>query len=257
MSVEKSNIFTKVQGIDSSSQGVYFKYNEINKGIKFLVKTGRFSGNRFLDLEPVAECICCEIANLLGIVNAKYTLSTANIELNNRLYSNTLICKSEWFLSKDDEFNSVKSLYLDTPRYETYDKIITDFPNQRINIDNMIVFDYIINNTDRHFRNFGFINNTYLSPLYDNGLSLGADIDDVVFIEEDMNDILMDCDYNKCFCNCNREQLKLIKQHSLDIDNLENNYQNILIKYEKYLKPYRIEFMNKLLKERINYVKGL
>lgn len=48
-------------------------------------------------------------------------------------------------------------------------------------IDNMLLFDYIINNTDRHYGNFGFIRdaNTLqwkgMAPIFDNGNSLWYD----------------------------------------------------------------------------------
>lgn len=48
-------------------------------------------------------------------------------------------------------------------------------------IDTMLQFDYLINNRDRHFGNFGFIRNVDtlkfkgLAPLFDNGSSLWFD----------------------------------------------------------------------------------
>ena len=76
-------------------------------------------------------------------------------------------------------------------------------------------------------------------------------------LDETIEDLLLDCDYNKCFNTCNREQLGLVKYHSLDLDNLEKNYVSLIQSYSKYLKPYRIEFIIQLLKERIHYVREL
>jgi hypothetical protein len=39
-------------------------------------------------------------------------------------------------------------------------------------------FDALIGNTDRHHENWGLINNERLSPLYDNGISLGWRIEE-------------------------------------------------------------------------------
>ena len=243
--------------VNSSSQGVYFKYDKFINNTRYLVKTGRLIGNKFLPLEPVAECMAYEMAKSLGVCNAEYNLATVDLEYNNTIYKDVLVCRSKWFLEYEDEFNSIKSLYLNIPREELYNKLILDYPNQRLNIDNMIVFDFIINNTDRHLRNFGFINDGVLAPLYDNGLSLGADIEDITFLEENIDDLLLDCDYSKCFCTCNREQLKLIKYHTLNIDNLEKNYISIIDSFSEYLKPYRVEFIKKLVKERLKYVRVL
>lgn len=251
------NSINGVSDIRSSSQGLYFKYDKYIDNTRYLVKTGRLIGNRFSPLEPVSECLAYDIGKLLGISIAEYSLATVDLSYNNIIYKDTLICRSKWFLNDNDEFNSVRSLYLGTSMNDLYKNIITDFPNQRLNIDNMIVFDFLINNTDRHWRNFGFINNNILSPLYDNGLSLGADIEDITFLDETIEDLLLDCDYNKCFNTCNREQLGLVEYHSLDLDNLEKNYVSLIQSYSKYLKPYRIEFIIQLLKERIHYVREL
>ncbi|MGL5084996.1 MAG: hypothetical protein ACRC68_04650 [Clostridium sp.] len=62
----------------------------------------------------------------------------------------------------------------------TYDKIKGLMPNNHTKelIDDMIVFDFIIENWDRHFSNFGFLINNKnqellkLAPIFDNGYSL-------------------------------------------------------------------------------------
>lgn len=263
MKINKSGIFREIHNshhisnVNTSSQGVYLKYDILENGIKYLIKTGRLIGRYFSLLEPVSECMAYDIAKCLGVPCAEYILDTADILYNGILYKDVVVCKSRWFLGEDDEFNSARSLYLNTKRSDLYNSIISDYPSQRLNIDNMIVFDFIINNTDRHLRNFGFISKGLLAPLYDNGLSLGADMEDIIFLEEDIEDLLLDCDYNKCFYTCNREQLTLVKTHSLNIDILYKEYKTIVLKYKKYLKPERLEFILRLLEERISYVRKI
>lgn len=41
--------------VNSSSQGVYFKYDKIINNTRYLVKTGRLIENKFLPLEPYKE----------------------------------------------------------------------------------------------------------------------------------------------------------------------------------------------------------
>lgn len=259
----KNNMFHRIpkghhiSNINTSSQGVYLKYDILENNTRYLIKTGRLIGRTFSPLEPVSECIAYDIAKSLGVPCAEYALDIVDISYNEILYKDVVVCKSKWFLGEDDEFNSIRSLYLNTKRSDLYNEIILDYPSQRLNIDNMIVFDFIINNTDRHLRNFGFINNGILAPLYDNGLSLGADMEDITFLEEDIEDLLIDCDYNKCFCTCNRDQLNLVREHSLNIENLKREYKNIIFKYKDYLKPKRLEFIIRLLEERINYVREI
>ena len=58
-------------------------------------------------------------------------------------------------------------------------------------IDQMILFDYIVNNTDRHMKNFGFIESKdgklRMAPLFDHGFSLTSRIS-----EEDLEECGMD-----------------------------------------------------------------
>lgn len=263
MSCKKLNAFgknstKKLKDINTSSLGLYYKFEEYDEDNKYyLIKTGRFIGNKFSSLEPVTECICYEFGKLLGIDVAEYTLDIKDVVYNNKEYKNTTVCRSKWFLAQNEEFSSIRSLYVNSNKTEVYNEITERFPGERINIDNMIVFDYLINNTDRHFRNFGIINNDKLAPLYDHGLSLGSDLDDIIFYEEDIQDILMDCDYSKCFCTSNLKQLALIDNHSLDLASFELNYKDVINKYDCYLKSYRKDFILKLIEERLKYVKEL
>ena len=120
---------------------------------------------------------------------------------------------------------------------------------------NMIVYDYIVNNTDRHLKNFGFLeknNRLRFAPIYDNGLALGSHLDDSELESENIDDLLLDSDYVKCFDTSNRRQLNLIDDYRLNID---IDYEAVVSKYSKYLSEKRVEFILKLLKERIEVVK--
>jgi len=206
--------------INSSSLGVYTKYVKVENGTKYLVKSGRGDGkSKTSILEPVTECICYELAKLMKIDCAEYALEDDNGEL---------LSVSKWF----------------------YD--ITDIKQD---INNMIVYDYIVNNTDRHLKNFGFLeknNKLRFAPIYDNGLALGSHLDDSELESENIEDLLLDSDYAKCFDNSNRRQLNLIDDYVLNID---IDYEAVVSKYSKYLSKKRVEFILKLLEERIEVVK--
>lgn len=91
--------------------------------------------------------------------------------------------------------------------------------NFRKDVDEMIFFDYLINNIDRHEFNFGIIRNPdtleFISfcPLFDSGSSLNFN---GISIEE-----------SKPFKSNKNEQIKIISQSSL------NNINNIDIKFVK------------------------
>lgn len=74
-------------------------------------------------------------------------------------------------------------------------------PVTKKEIDTMLQFDYLINNRDRHFGNFGFVRNVDtlefkgLAPLFDNGSSLWFD-QPVSFIEKSQNNCPAGIDRN-------------------------------------------------------------
>ena len=236
--------------INSSSLGVYTKYIEIVDGHKYLVKSGRGDGKKKSSvLEPVTECICYELAKQMGIDCAEYSLEEQDGEL---------LSISKWFYDESIErFYSANRLMriLGLTRENLYDKLINNIEDIQIHIDNMIVFDYIVNNTDRHLKNFGFLLNgdkIRFAPIYDNGLALGSHLDDEEIESEEIDDLLMDSDYAKCFETSNKKQLELVKKCTL---NLDFHYESIVMKYSKYLSEKRIEFIIELLKERTLEVK--
>lgn len=69
---------------------------------------------------------------------------------------------------------------------------------------------------------------------------------------ETIEELLMDCDYSKCFETSNRKQLNLIDECTL---NINIDYKPIILKYSKYFSDKRIEFILKLLENRIGEVK--
>lgn len=236
--------------INSSSLGVYTKYIREVDGTRYLVKSGRGDSKSISVLEPVTECICYELAELMNIPCAEYFLEESD---------NKVLCVSKWFYDESKEyFYSTNKLMkiMNLSRNDLYSSLVNKMPLCRIDINNMIVFDYIVNNTDRHLKNFGFLMNNdsvRFAPLYDNGLSLGSDLDDEIIKEEKMEDLLLDCDYSKCFDTSNKKQLSLVDEFTL---NLDIDYESVVLKYAGYFTDKRIQFILCLLKERIEEVKS-
>ncbi|KYH34427.1 hypothetical protein CLTEP_16600 [Clostridium tepidiprofundi DSM 19306] len=77
----------------------------------------------------------------------------------------------------------------------------------------MIVMDFLINNIDRHLRNFSIVTKNgkiiKFASLYDHGLSLYADIQDFE-LEQDDKETWEMIDECKPFCTSHYEQLELI-----------------------------------------------
>ncbi len=96
---------------------------------------------------------------------------------------------NKWFLNKKDRFAKGSELL---------NRYIDDYSEKKHNLDSaveftahidhsleywmkLMFFDALIGNTDRHHENWGVINGSELSPIYDNGISLGWRIDEDSF----------------------------------------------------------------------------
>ena len=144
-----------------------------NRGI-FLYKSGS-SGFANSGLEPYSEFYASQIALKMGLNITHYNLSKWKKKLNS-------VC--ELFSSKEFLFIPIYHL-IDSGGWravlEYYKKLGDSYYNDLVD---MILFDVIILNTDRHFGNFGFLidNSTNkilkTAPIFDNGLSLFCDIMD-------------------------------------------------------------------------------
>lgn len=147
--------------------------------------------------EPYSEFYACQIADALGISAVNYKLSKWKGELCS-------VC--ELFTSKEYSFMPVGRIVtkggFEAVR-DFYKSMGEDYVNA---INDMIVLDAIICNTDRHFGNFGFLvdNKTNKivapAPLFDHGNSLFnfAGKSDLVS-DEDLSeyaDTLLPCVYD-------------------------------------------------------------
>lgn len=250
---------------NNSSAGVLGKANIIYKGKNYIAKSGMFSKPIFTQLEPVIECICSELIQLLNVKCAKYNLVKCNV-LGNNLWKtqDAVICISENFLKENEVIIHADNLLNTKNCRTTYSHLIDVFKNNTLDINNMLIIDFIINNTDRHHKNFAFIYNNdnftlNFAPLYDHGFSLGQEMDTDYLESEsdDFSEVYTDCDYSKCCGVTNYSQIQNVSYHTVNIDVDINEILKIIDKYKCYLKPVTYEFMKYILERRLSYVKKL
>ncbi len=119
--------------------------------------------------EPYSEFYAYQIARMLGVDAVPYGLSK---------WKETLCSTCELFTSKDQSFvpvgRIVRSGGMQAVR-KYYESLGGRFPSA---LDDMILFDALIFNTDRHYGNFGFLVDSRTNrivapaPLFDHGNSL-------------------------------------------------------------------------------------
>ena len=183
---------------------------------KILLYKGGTMGASNTGNEPYSEFYAYQIGRILGVNAVPYSLSK---------WKNTLCSTCELFTSKDVSFvpvgRIVRSGGMQAVR-EYYKKLGTEFENA---LDDMLVFDALIFNTDRHYGNFGFLIDSCTNriiapaPLFDHGNSLfnQAGPEDYESPEafQQYIDTLVPCVYDDFFATAkrfmtdeNREQLR-------------------------------------------------
>lgn len=136
---------------------------------KIKLYKGGTSGGYNTGNEPYSEFYAAQIAEMLGIDAVSYNLSKWNGEL----------CSTcELFTGKDYSFIPIGRLVKSggmTAVRAYYEKLGENYVKA---LNDMLVFDAVVCNTDRHFGNFGFLvdNKTNeiagTAPLFDHGNSL-------------------------------------------------------------------------------------
>ena len=156
---------------ESTSLGMLPKKWERRADGIYLIKKG--SGP--FTQEPFNELIANKIMNNLEIKNVEYKIEWKNGNAQS-------VCKN--FLKKEQELiHAFDFAHIIKEKSDKYKEFLSVCENNNIknierNIGQMLVVDYIIGNTDRHFNNFGFLRNTKtlsyegFAPVYDSGNSL-------------------------------------------------------------------------------------
>lgn len=136
---------------------------------KILLYKGGTSGASNTGNEPYSEYYAAQVAKILGVDAIEYGLSK---------WKGELCSTCELFTSKDYSFLPVGRMVtaggMKAVR-EYYEKLGKKFVEA---LNDMLVFDAVIMNTDRHFGNFGFLIDSKTNkivapaPLFDHGNSL-------------------------------------------------------------------------------------
>lgn len=162
---------------DNSSDGNLRKKWKIINGKRYLIKGGNSLNNQ----EPFNEYIATKLYEL--ILNEDEFVSYQLIQENDLFYSscaNMISVNQElvpaYYIDKMEKLRDSQSLY------EHYIHVCEnlDIPNARLQVNKMLVCDFIIANYDRHYRNFGAIRNVEtlkwerIAPIFDSGSSLWA-----------------------------------------------------------------------------------
>lgn len=184
--------------VHSNSKGNLLKATYIDKDVINFLKTGRLQVRDFPEcwgIEPVIEVICYNVGQSLGLDIAKQSLGVCNGKRLNKEFK-TLACSSPDFRN-GKTLVYLQSLYIENDENIEFDKLCRN-TGCGDNLINMLAFDLIIMNEDRHNSNVGFLmqddGTLELAPIYDNGYSL---------LYDDIKGMLRDFKAASKHCLCN------------------------------------------------------
>lgn len=171
-----SSLGGRIKTPELTTQGMLRKawrvIKENGKESIYLYKAGTYgfsnSGN-----ENYSEVLACKVAEILGLNHVTYELVN---------WDSIECCRCELFTSEKVGYYPMKEFIADkfgTKVIWNYSMVSSILGESLIaQLDDLMVFDFIIENQDRHFSNFGLLldNDTGdvlgLAPIFDNGYSL-------------------------------------------------------------------------------------
>lgn len=211
-----------IENRDTNKKGI-FKYPKLNPG------ENKITG------EYWAEDLAVEIAKYLNINCAEVDIGKYEEEIGSMSYILTseneeLIEGIQFINNKYPFYNPDKFIDVKTSKPYSISMILNsirgiDDKSFNRNFLEVVVFDCLIGNSDRHSSNWGFIvnvktNEVRFSPLYDNGSSLTCYVN-----EKDIDNILRDG---------NR------------FESIVNRKSQSIIRWDNYKKPTHLELFEKI-----------
>lgn len=238
----------------SSTNGNLFKKWIIEDNDRFLLK-----GGTTLKQEPFNEVVATKLYERLlsDDIYVKY-------ELYKEKNSNKIFSKCKCFITRDTELISAWDIIKTTKKKGNENDFdffircsdILKIPNVRDYMNKMLICDYILGNSDRHYNNFGVIRNVNtleyvgMAPIFDNGNSLGI-------IRNDQDKLTM-----APFYKDPKKQLELVNDLSFfDIEKLDGfllETKSILRKNALLSEVYisrQIEELKKRINDVVEYKK--
>lgn len=261
----------EVRRSSESDAGVIKKwYDEENHQY---IKTSSYDKRtKTYHVEAILECIASKIGKLFGVNVVDYRLE--DLQDYNRRIIKVCVSPDYKFSENITDFITAKTFLLPSEdeiqsMSDRYRKIIEVHPHLRADLDKMILFDYLIDNTDRHLRNFEFYmladDSIHLSPLYDNGSSLLCDWDEeeLEALKEDDDlfeqNIIFAETQSKCFSLEHATALRLVTSKEsfsgLNLTITDKQIEEIVYEYKDSLTPLRVEMIILLLKQRYENIK--
>lgn len=140
-----------------------------------LYKANNASYQKTYNIET--EYVCSKIAQLLGIYAVNYSLVKKQYVLNKHTH-NDYLCACNNFIKKEYKFITAFDLCLQGLNYKQI-FLETDLKA----VCQMLIFDFLIVNTDRHLRNYGLLQSIEtgkltLAPIFDNDKALYSELSD-------------------------------------------------------------------------------
>ena len=199
---------------DASSNGWLKKKWVKIDGLTYLAKAGSVP----LLQQPYNELAADEVLNALAAEHVHYKLIMENARP---------LCLCKNFITPDTEFVPayfVKDILPKSNNDSTYTHFLRcaaylQIPRVELYLQQMLCFDYLVENSDRHYGNFGFIRDVQTlkflgpAPLFDNGTSLWC---------EALNTEIGSPQPAMPFKDTQKKQLALVKQCCLDEKNIDS-----------------------------------
>lgn len=230
---------------DASSNGWLKKKWTIIDGKRYLAKAGSVP----LLQQPYNEVAASQIMQGLGIEHVEYKLL---IEDGRPLS----LCKN--FVDTETEFvpaNLIRSVLPKSKNDNEYTHFVKcaeklEIPNVKELLDNLLTIDFLIENTDRHYGNFGFIRNvntlkfTGPAPVFDSGTSLWC---------EALNTEIGSWQKVMPFKETHKEQSRLINSFNINCNELEKVHEIVktVLSSSPYLDKERIEKVTLAVEDRV------
>lgn len=239
---------------DSTSDGWLKKRWVIVNGQRCLIK----GGSGAIQQEPYNEVLSSRIMERLNIAHVPYNLL---------MQDNYPYCICEDFIDSETELISAGYI-MNTEKQPNHISTYNHFINccEKLGIANiqtflnqMLTFDFLIVNEDRHFHNFGLIRNAEtleyigIAPIYDNGTSLWYNKPTGLINPRSKTE-------SKPFKDTHSEQIKLVKDFSwfdfAKLNDIDEELRSIF-KDSIFIDERRCEALCIALKERINMLQQI
>ncbi len=254
---------SKVKGLFSSPElstnGMLPKtWRRINNDVLLYKGSTNYLGAINTGMEPYSEYYASQVADTLGYNHVKYSLD---------VWKDQVVSICPLFTSKEISFVPI-GLIVKSGGIKNVFNYIKELGFQK-DLSNLLLFDAITANQDRHFGNFGLLRNNdsgeyiSLAPIFDNGESLlSKALPDDFESDQAFDELINSNEYKYSYYNasyeaiikeyCNKEQiadLRKLLTFKFKRDDKINLPENRLTKLEKFIQLRAREYINILSSE--------